>query len=192
MVFSFKTNVEEFKKSAEVRGAFEILPAGFYETELVDVKMKKSSSANHNGVPMLELTLKFTDTNEFGSGQRIWGSVLLIERFNNAKNTTNFTLNQFVNALGLIDDEGNVNIPEPDELLDLDAVFGVKLAIQEESTYQSGGETKTSPRRNTVEGYIPLEELTERLADQKLEKVAPKVTPQSTAGTADSGIFFGQ
>lgn len=191
MAFSFKANVEEFAKSAEVRvGSSELLPNGFYEVELIDVKQKESKSAAHNGVPLYELTLKLTDTNSVGAGQRLWGNIMLIERFNNAKKTPNFTLNQFVKALGLIDEEGNVSIPDPEDLLDMDAVFGVKVELKPEETYVDKGETKTRSRRNEVNGYVPLSELEEILKGQKLDAVAPKVTAESTAGTADSGIFF--
>lgn len=189
MAYSFKTDVTEFEKSVEVRdgGNFPVLPKGFYEVELIGVKSSKGNAAKGYGdVDVYNLTLKFTDTNEVGAGQRIWKDVYLTQKWASGKN--NFTLNQFIKAAGLIDDEGNVEIPDPDDLLDMAPVFGVKLRNRTiaERTDKDG---TVHPDRNEVDGFVTLEDLEKRLENQVLEQTAEKVTPSEDKTDRKNGLF---
>lgn len=194
MAFSFKTDVETFNESAEVRdsgGDFELLPNGWYEVELIDAKVEpysKREGSPYKDSDGLALTLRVTDNNEVGAKRRFWPRLLLAERWNptakNPKGAVNFTLNQFVAALGLIDDDGNVEIPDPDELLDASPVFGIRVRTSKPELNPDG--SVKYPARNEVDAYISLEKLAEKVANQTLEAAAEKVTPDSPAG---NGLF---
>lgn len=164
MAISFKVDKAELEENTADRGgSYEPLPEGAYEAELIDVKLQKfAKSGKYADVDCYALTWKLTEDNEVGKNRRVWHNILLAEKWlpteKNPQGAKNFTLQQFAAAAGFVDEEGNLEIPDADELIDSDIVIGLDLRIQKERT-ENG---KTYPARNEVNRYLSPEQLDTR------------------------------
>lgn len=181
MALSFVVNKAEFTENAEdLGGSFEPLPAGNYEVALVDAKIAKfAKQGNYANTDSYHLTWKITDQNEVGANRRLWSRVALIPNWlpknGAATGSSNFTLTQFANALGIVpDDDGAFELPDADEILDQDVTIGVEVIVREYNGKES----------NEINRYLSPEQLAKRQAN-----AVPKADKASDGAVKNNGLF---
>lgn len=186
MAYSFKMDSEELESATTDNTNFTPLPKGSYEAELIDIKIvpfsKKEAYAD---VDALSLTWKLTEDNPTGANRRVFDRVALIPKWRNANKTPNFTLNQLAVALGLVDDEGNFEIPEDlDELLDESPVVGIALKVRD-AVLDSEGKVQYDAS-NEVDRYLT----TEQLAARRKSATTPKVEKSDNPAEKKNSLFI--
>lgn len=192
MSLSLVVNSAAFNDAAEDRGGnFDPLPPGTYEVELIDAKIAPfAKSGKYADVQAYRFTWKVTEDNETGKNRRLWSNIALIDKWlptaKNPQGASNFTLLQFLNAIGFsVDsDEENteIELPDADDLLDANIVIGVDVKL---------GDEYNGRVNNEVDRYLSQEQLAKRRDNAKdsdaakaASDVAGKVTEKK------NGIFI--
>lgn len=173
MGFNFKVDTEEYNTSVADQGSFEPMPNGVYEVELLGLEIvdfTKKTESPYFGEKALAFVWRVTDSNEEFAKRRLWDRVGLFPKFKNEKKSVNFSLMQFLAAVGITpDEEGNIEIPDVDELLDAGLVVHVDVAVEKDDK---------GVDRNVVKRYLTEEQVEKRRKSASAAKVT-KDTPKA-------------
>jgi hypothetical protein len=169
---------EDVAASESTGGGGFLYPAGEYVGKIIDIQPAKDGFAKQGAhadtakYPAFNVKVEFTESGTgVGIGKKyVAWQVPDFPTFASGKKAWLFT--QFYKALGLIDGEGDAELPDlsdPDEAADLlDREIGLRLEIQEGQDNPNGGKY---PDRNRVAAFYSAEKgVTESTPVQALTK----------------------
>lgn len=132
----------------QAAGTFEPIPAGWYTCTISDGELVESKSTKNKGKPMYELQFTVNEGQHEGRKVRtfacLWSGAL-------------YTIVNLMKALGYEVEEGDLEVPEIDELLGRDVL--VKVAKTPKRTVTApDGSTKEYDEGNEVKGFKAIED----------------------------------
>lgn len=122
----------------------EPIPSGYYKMTISDVELRESQSAKNKGKPYY--AIEHTVAEGEYEGRKVFSNVML---FAGAL----YSLNQLLGALGINTSAGEVEVPEPEELLGQEVIAKVKITPKRSVTDEKTGEKKEYDARNDIGGY---------------------------------------
>jgi hypothetical protein len=125
----------------------EPIPSGYYKVAITDVELRESKSLKNAGKPYyaIEHTVQEGDH----EGRKVFSNVML---FAGAL----YSLNQLLNGLGIDTEAGEIEVPEPEELLGRELWAKVKITPARKVKDEKTGEMKEYEPRNDIAGYKSL------------------------------------
>ena len=125
----------------------EPIPSGWYRVNITDVELRESKSEKNFGKPYY--AIEHTVSEGTHEGRKVFSNVMLFEG-------ALYSLNQLLNGLGINTEAGEVEVPDPEELLGTELWAKVKITPERTVTDKATGEKKTYEKRNEVAGYKSL------------------------------------
>jgi|SRR5687768_1700281 len=125
----------------------EPIPSGWYKVTISDVELRESKSAKNAGKPYY--AIEHTVAEGDHEGRKVFSNVMLFEG-------ALYSAVQLMAAItGKQPDEGEMEVPDADELVGKDLWAKVKIT-PERTVTDENGEKKTYEKRNEVAGYKSL------------------------------------
>lgn len=122
----------------------EPIPSGWYKVTISDVELRESKSDKNYGKPYY--AVEHTVAEGDHEGRKVFSNVML---FAGAL----YSLNQLLNGLGIETEAGEVEVPEPEELLGQELWAKVKITPKRKVRDPQTGEEKEYEARNDIGGY---------------------------------------
>jgi hypothetical protein len=122
----------------------EPIPSGYYKLNITDVELRESKSVKNLGKPYY--AIEHTVAEGEHEGRKVFSNVML---FAGAL----YSLNQLLEALGIETQAGEIEVPEPEELLGQEVVAKVKITPKRSVKDEKTGETKEYDAKNEIGGY---------------------------------------
>ena len=136
-----KVVLSQQEASSEVR---EPIPSGYYKVTISDVELRESKSQKNFGKPYYAIEHTVSDGDY--EGRKVYSNVMLFEG-------ALYSLNQLLNGLGIDTEAGEVEVPEPEELLGQELYAKVKITPKRKVKDPQTGEEKEYEARNDIGGY---------------------------------------
>jgi len=122
----------------------EPIPSGYYKVNITDVELRESKSEKNAGKPYY--AIEHTVAEGDYEGRKVYSNVMLWAG-------AAYSLNQLLNGLGISTQAGEVEVPEPEELLGEELMAKVKISPKRVVKDPKTGEVKEYEARNEVSGY---------------------------------------
>jgi hypothetical protein len=126
----------------------EPIPSGWYKVTISDVELRESKSQKNKGKPYY--AIEHTVSEGDHEGRKVFSNVMLFEG-------ALYSAVQLMAAItGEQPNEGELEVPDPDELVGEEMWAKVKIT-PERTVTDDAGEKKTYEKRNEVAGYKSLQ-----------------------------------
>jgi len=126
----------------------EPIPSGWYKVTISDVELRESKSQKNKGKPYY--AIEHTVSEGDHEGRKVFSNVMLFEG-------ALYSAVQLMAAItGEQPNEGEMVIPDPDELVGEEMWAKVKITAERTVKDEATGENKTYEKRNEVAGYKSL------------------------------------
>lgn len=140
---SLRVNFSDKEASSEARSA-ELLPRGDYHVALTDIELREVREGKNQDKPYWNL--EFTIQSGPHENRKVWSNCMLFS-------PALYTFAQLMKACGYSIDEGEFDVPDPDELIG--RVMVVAVIVKAKSKNRDTGEEYDA--RNEVRGIKPYD-----------------------------------
>lgn len=137
-----RVNFSEKEASSEARSA-ELLPRGDYHVSLTDIEHREVREGKNEGKPYWNL--EFTIQSGPHENRKVWTNCMLFE-------PALYTLAQLLKACGYDVEAGDMEVPEPDELIGTEMVAAVVVKAKSKNK-QTGEEYDARNEVNGIKKY---------------------------------------
>jgi hypothetical protein len=151
---------------------FEIMPTGWYKVTISGCELKESTSEKNPGKPMYNVEFTINEPEKF-EGRKVFTNICLWEG-------ALYSANQLLNALGIATSEGEIEIPEPEDLLGEEIM--IKLGYKPAQKVMVKGVEKTYDENNEVKGMAAI-------SDDLLAKVKATANAKTTSPKTGSSLL---
>jgi hypothetical protein len=122
-----------FSDKEATSAALDPIPRGEYHVKITDIETRYSKSEKNNGKPYW--AIEFTVQEGPYSDRKVWTNCMLFEG-------ALYTLSQLMKSLGYNVEEGEFQLPDPDDLITRDVMVKVTITAETEQ-YQARNEVRS-------------------------------------------------